>query len=128
MSCIFSPEWLAETINPQLSSWIKPLKDQNRVLCCFCQRSFPLNNMGKRALESHMRSDKNKRNVSTKVPSIWSYFKKATTLSKTSLPNSADTDTNTQVSCATATETNRIPVASQMLIFHATHLEILLIY
>ena len=115
MSCVFNQEWLKETFNPQFSSWVKPLKDPNRVLCCFCQWLFALSNMGKQALESHMNSDKHKRNVSAKVPSISSYFKKPTTLSKTSVPNSADTDTDTQASCATATETNRIPVASQML-------------
>ena len=71
--------------------------------------------MGKRALKSHMNSDKHKRNVAAKVPSISSYFKKLTAPSKTSVPNSADTDTDTQASCATATETKRIPVASQML-------------
>ena len=71
--------------------------------------------MGKRALKSHMNSDKHKRNMGAKVPSISSYFKKLTAPSKTSVPNSADTDTDTQASCATATETNRIPVASQML-------------
>ena len=60
-----------------------------------------------------MNSDKHKRNVSAKVPGISSYFKKPTAPSKTSVPNSADTDT--QASCATLTETNRIPVASQML-------------
>ena len=69
--------------------------------------------MGKRALESHMNSDKHKRNVSAKVPSISSYFKKPIASSKTSVPNS-DIDTDTQASCATATETSRIPVASQM--------------
>ena len=53
--------------------------------------------------------------MGAKVPSISSYFKKLTAPSKTSVPNSADTDTDTQASCATATETNRIPVASQML-------------
>ena len=75
-----------------------------------------MSDMGKRALESHMNSDKHKRNVSAKVPSISSYFKKPTAPSKTSVPNSADTDTDTQASyCATATEINRIPVASQML-------------
>ena len=115
MSCVFNQEWLDETINPQFSSWVKPLKDPSRVLCCFCQRSFALSNIGKRALESHMNSDKHKRNMSAKVPSISSYFKKPTAPSKTSVPNSADTDTDTQASCATATETNRIPVASQML-------------
>ena len=71
--------------------------------------------MGKRALESHMNSDKHKRNVSAKVPSITLYFKKPTAPSKASVPNSADTDIDTQASCATATETNRMPVASQML-------------
>ena len=58
-----------------------------------------------------MNNDKHKRNVSAKVLSISSYFKKPTAPSNTS----ADTDTDTQASCATATETNRIPVASQML-------------
>ena len=115
MSCVFNQECLDETINPQFSSWVKPLKDPSRVLCCFCQRLFALSNMGKRALESHMNSDKHKRNVFAKVPSISSYLKKPTTPSKTSLPNSADTDTDSQASCATATETNRIPVVSQML-------------
>ena len=106
MSCVF---------NPQFLSWVKPLKDPNRVLSCFCRRSFVLSNMGKQTLESHMNSDKHKRNVPAKVPSISSYFKKPTAPSKTSVLNSADTDTDTQTSCATATETNRIPVASQML-------------
>ena len=115
MFCVFNQEWLDETINPQFSSWVKPLKDPNRVLCCFCQRSFALSNMSKRALESHMNSEKHKRNVSAKVPSISSYFKKPTAPSKTSVPNSADADTDTQASCATLTETNRIPVTSQML-------------
>ena len=46
---------------------------------------------------------------------VSSYFKKPTAPSKTSVPNSADTDTDKQASCATATETNRVPVASQML-------------
>ena len=86
MSCVFNQEWLDETINPQFSSWVKPLKDPNRVLCCFCQRSFALSNMGKGALESHMNSDKHKRNVSAKVPSISSYFKKPTAPSKTLFP------------------------------------------
>ena len=113
MSYVFNQEWLNETINPQFSSWVKPLKDPNRVLCCFCRRLFALSNMGKRALESHMNSDKHKRNVSAKVPSISSSFKKPTAPSKTSVPNSADPDTDTQTSYAT--ETNRIPVASQML-------------
>ena len=54
-------------------------------------------------------------NVSAKVPSISSYFKKPTAPSKTSVPNSADTGTDTQASCATAAEANRIQVASQML-------------
>ena len=70
--------------------------------------------MGKQALESHMNSDKHKRNLSAKVPSMSSYLKKPTALSKTSVPNSADTDTDTQTSCAIATETNRIPAVSQM--------------
>ena len=112
--CVFNQEWLDETINPQFSSRVKPLKYPSGVLCCSCQRLFALINMGKRALESHMNSDKHKRNVSAKVPSISSYFKKPTAPSKTSVPNSADTDTDTQASCATATKTNRIPVASQM--------------
>ena len=89
------------------------MKDPNIVLCCFCQRLFALSNMGKRALESHMNSDKHKMNVSAKVPSISLHFKKPTASSKTSVPNSADTDTDTQASYATTTETNRIPVASQ---------------
>ena len=101
MSCVFNQEWLDETIKPSIN--------------CFCQQSFTLSNMGKRALESHMNIDKHKRNVSAKVPSISSYFKKPTALSKTSVPNSADTDTDTQASGATATETNRIPVGSKML-------------
>ena len=113
MSCVFNQEWLDETINSQFSSWVKPLKDPNRVLC-FCQRLFALINMGKRALESHMNRDKHKRNVSAKVPNLSSYSKKPTVPSKTSVPNSADADNDTQVSCATATETNVIPVASQM--------------
>ena len=98
----------------QFSSWVKPLKDPNKVLYCFYQRSFALSNMGKRALESLMNSDKQKRNLSAKVPSITSYFKRPTAPSKTSVPSSADTDTDTQA-CATATEKNRIPVVSQML-------------
>ena len=76
--------------------------------------------MGKRALQSHMNSDKHKRNVSAKVPSISSYFRKPTAPSKTSVPNSSGTDIDTQASCATITETNRIPVASQM-ITHYVH-------
>ena len=112
MPCVFNQEWLDETLNSQFSSWIKPLKDRNRVLCCFCQRSLALSNMGKRALESHMNNDKHKRNMSAKVLSISSYFKKPTAQSKMSVPNSADTDIDTQASCA---EINRIPVASQML-------------
>ena len=114
MSYVFNQEWLDET-NPQFSTWVKLLKDPIRVLCCLCQQSFALRNMGKRALESHINSDKHKRNVSAKVPSRSSYLKKLTGLSKTSFPNSADTGTNTQASCTTATETNRILVASQML-------------
>ena len=106
MPCVFNQEWLDETINSQFSSWVKPLKDPNRVLCCFCQRLFALINMGKRALESHMNRDKHKRNVFAKVPSISSHFKKPTAPSKTSVPNSAGTDTDTQFPCATATETN----------------------
>ena len=86
MSCVFNQEWLDETINPQFSSWVKPLKDPNRVLCCFCQRSFALSNIGKRALESHMNSDKHKSNVSAKLPSISSYFKRATAPSKLLFP------------------------------------------
>ena len=71
--------------------------------------------MGKRALKSHMNSDKHKRNVSARVPSLSSYFKKPTAPSKISVPNSADNDTDTLASCcATATETNRIPLAFQM--------------
>ena len=101
MSFVFNQEWLDETINEQFSSWVRSLKDPIRVLCCFCQWSFALSNMGKRALESHMNSDKHKRNVSAKVPSITLYFKKPTAPSKASVPNSADT--------------NRMPVASQML-------------
>ena len=101
-------------MNPQFSSWVKLLKDPDRVLSCFCQRSFALHNMGKRALESHMNSDKHKRNVSAKVPSLRSYLKKPTDPSKTSVLDSADTDTDKQVFCATATETNRIPVASHI--------------
>ena len=115
MSYVFNQEWLDETINPLFSSWVKPLEDPNRVLCCFCQWSFALSNMGKQALESHMNSDKHKRNVSGKVPSISSYFKKLIAPSKSSVPNSADTDTDRQASCPTATETNRIPVAPKML-------------
>ena len=53
MSFVFNQEWLDETINPQFSSCVKPLKDPNIVLCYFCHQSFPLRNMGKRALESH---------------------------------------------------------------------------
>ena len=64
-----------------------------------------------------MNSDKHKRNVCAKIPSISSYFKKPTAPSKTSVPNSSDTDTDTHLSCATATETNRIPVVSQMLTY-----------
>ena len=116
---VFNQEWLDETINPQCPSWVKLLKDANRVLCCFCQWSFASSNMGKRALESHMNTDKNKRNVSAKVPSISLCFKKPNAPSKTCVPNSADTDTDTQASCATATETNRIPVVSQMLTHYA---------
>ena len=93
-SCVFNQELLGKTINPQFSSWVKTLKDPNRVLCCYCQRAFALSNMGKRALASHMSSDKHKRNVSAKVPSISSYCKKPTAPSKTSVPNSADTDTD----------------------------------
>ena len=118
MSCVFNQGWLDEIINPQFSHWMKPLKDPNRVLCCFCQQSFALSNMGKRALKSPMSVDKQKRYVSAKVPSISSYFEKPTAPSKTSVPNSADTDTDTQGSCATATERNRIPVASQMLTYY----------
>ena len=114
MFCVFNQERLDETINPQFSSWVKRLKDPNRVLCCFCQRSFALSNMGKQALESHMNSEKHKRNVSAKVPSISSYFKKPTAPSKTSVPNSADTDTDTQAFGATLTETNRIPDANSL--------------
>ena len=87
MSCVFNQEWLNETINSQFSSWVKPLKDPSKVLCCFCQQSFALSNMDKRALESHMNSDKHKRNVSAKVPSISLCFKKPTALSNTSIPN-----------------------------------------
>ena len=94
MSSVFNQEWLEKTINPQFSSWVKPLKDPNRVLCCYCQRAFALSNMDKRALESHMNSDKHKRNVSAKVLSISSYFKKPTAPSKTSVLNSVDTDTD----------------------------------
>ena len=115
MSCVCNQEWLDETISPQFPSWVKPLKDPDRILCCFCQWSFALSNMGKRALESHMNSDKHKRNVSAKVRSIRSYLKKQNDPSKTSDPNSADTDTDKQVFYATATETNRIPVAPQIL-------------
>ena len=75
MSFVFNQEWLDETINEQFSSWVRSLKDPIRVLCCFCQWSFALSNMGKRALESHMNSDKHKRNVSAKVPSITLYLK-----------------------------------------------------
>ena len=104
MSCVFNQEWFDETISPQFSSWVKPLKDPNRVLCCFCQRPFALINMGKQALESPINGDKHKRNV--RVPTV---------PSKTSVPNSAGIDSDTQASCATAAETNIIPVASQML-------------
>ena len=76
MSCFCNQEWLDETISPQFSSWVKPLKDPDRILFCFCQWSFALSNMGKQALESHVNSDKHKRNVSAKVPSIRSYLKK----------------------------------------------------
>ena len=105
--------WMKPSI--QFSSWVKPLKDPNKVLCCFDQRSFALSNMGKRALESLINSDKQKRNLSAKVPSITSYFKRPTAPSKTSVPSSADTGTDTQAFCATATEKNRSPVVSQML-------------
>ena len=119
MSCVSNQEWLDESINSQFPSWVKLLKDPNRVLCCFCQWSFASSNVGKQALESHMNSDKHKRNVSVKVPNISLYFKKLTAPSKTCVLNSADTDTDTQASCATATETNRIPVTSQMLTHYA---------
>ena len=94
MSFVFNQEWLDETINPQFSSCVKPLKDPNIVLCYFCHQSFPLRNMSKRALESHMNSDKHKRNVSAKVPRISLYFENPTAPSKTPVPNSADTDTD----------------------------------
>ena len=112
MSCLFNQECLDETINPQFSSWLKPLKDPNTVVCCFCQRGFALSNMGRRALESHMNSDKHKRNVSAKAPSMRSYFKKSTAPSKTFVSSSADADTDTKAFCATATEMSRIPAAS----------------
>ena len=112
MSCLFSQECLDETINPQFSSWLKPLKDPNTVLSCFCQRWFALSIRGKRALESHMNSDKHKRNVSAKAPSMRLYFKKSTAPSKTFVSSSADGDTDTKAFCATATEIIRIPAAS----------------
>ena len=99
MCCVFNQEWLEEDINAQFSPWVKPLKDQKKILFCFCQWSFALSNMGKRTLESHMNGDKHKRNVSVKVPSISLYFKKSTALSKTSVPNSANTDTDTCLLC-----------------------------
>ena len=68
MSYVFNQEWLDETINPQFSTWVKPLKDPIKVLCCLCQQSLALRNMGKQALESHINSDKHKRNVSAKLP------------------------------------------------------------
>ena len=83
------------------------MKYPNRVLCCFCQWSFALSNMGKQALESHVNSNEHKKNVPTKVPSISSYFKKSTAPSKICVPNFGDNDTNTQASCATATEASR---------------------
>ena len=83
MSCVFNQECLDETINPQFSSRVKLLKDLNRVLCCFCQYLFALSNIGKQALESHINSDKHKRNASAKVPSISLHFKKPTAPSKT---------------------------------------------
>ena len=72
-----------------------------------------------------MNNDKHKRNVSAKVPRISLYFEKPTAPSKTPVPNSADTDTDIQASCATATEANRIPVASQMLTHYVREDDIL---
>ena len=60
MSSVFNQGWLEEIINPQFSYRVKPLKDPNRVLCCFCQQSFALSNMVKRALKSPMNGDKQK--------------------------------------------------------------------
>lgn len=57
-STSFQEDWLKED---DFSLWLQPSKmNKNEARCSFCQKTFSLSNMGRRAVTSHMTGEKHK--------------------------------------------------------------------
>ena len=65
--CKFSEKWL---VDERYKDWLKQTKDPSEVRCELCRKTFKLGTMGMKSLDSHMRSEKHQRYVSTRKSTI----------------------------------------------------------
>jgi len=55
--CSFSKDWLDKELNPQFSSWLKPVStNKHQARCSLCLKIFELSTMGRGAVMSHLKS------------------------------------------------------------------------
>ena len=67
--------------NPQFYPWVRPVKDSlKKPMCCICNKTFALTNIGKSATKTRMQSEKCKQNTHSESPIINSFFKRSTSI------------------------------------------------
>ena len=77
-------------------------------MCCICNKTFALHNMGKSAVENHMQCEEHKQNTCSESFNVNSFFKRATSIATPSSSVSSqshvcapaqETALSTEVSC-----------------------------
>jgi hypothetical protein len=57
--CVFNEDWLAE---PKYKLWLqKAVGDKHKASCKICKKTFDIGNMGSAGVDSHMKSKKHKK-------------------------------------------------------------------
>jgi len=63
---LFNCDWMDKTLNPDFSSWIKPVPSNRfQAHCTVCHKNFELSNMSRSAVVSHLKSASHVRKIGT---------------------------------------------------------------
>lgn len=70
--CKFNDTWLED---PNFNCWLKKMEgNENKAFCCLCKTEIDIINLGKSALNIHMKGKKHQNMVSDKTMPISSFF------------------------------------------------------
>ena len=65
--CVFNDLWLSDS---KYSLWLRRDTDKHNAQCAVCKKTFKIGTMGIRSLDSHMQSEKHKRNSNSLGSSV----------------------------------------------------------